>query len=323
MAGTTLPEGGPLGALIPSRKKPRQLTSTLALAFLSGFFVHAILTSAIPPAASPSTPGVRIPALASPAAAGTFCHDSTCVFDIGHNTGQDARYYLADAAHTGVRVVAVDANPALMRQSETRMASAVADGLLRLVTAGLAGRDGAVGSLTFWTNKNDKFSSFNESLGCRNGYGKVMPPGNRKYCARTIIPTRTCASLVEEFGTPVYAKVDIEGYDMMCVRSMLGLRTEQRPQYLSVENVFLPLVDSLVEAGYHGFKAVDQGALQTGLVGDEEGISGPWGDEAVDVLEGKKWLSAEALKRRVLPRSKIIGGRTVVIWYDMHAKLGD
>lgn len=242
------------------------------------------------------------------------------MLDIGHNNGQDTRAYLSDG-HT--RVVAVEANPVLINASRHKFATEIADGRLVLVGVGLAGKGAENGSLTFWVNENDKFSSFQEILGCRDGYGGYVAAGNHSYCRKVELDVTTCARLVERFGRADYVKIDIEGMDRACVESLGDVEMGMRPQYVSVENVNEGMVEVLVRLGYGGFKAVNQAALQVGTDEENRGRSGPWGEAAVDEVSGHRWMGAQEFARR-LPMRQIMemDGETMHVWYDLHAKLG-
>jgi hypothetical protein len=60
-------------------------------------------------------------------------------------------------------------------------------------------------------------------------------------------------------------KIDIEGLDMTCVRTLRQFR--QRPNYISIEsdkNNYSSIqleIDTLVELGYDGFQAIEQSAI--------------------------------------------------------------
>jgi hypothetical protein len=83
---------------------------------------------------------------------------------------------------------------------------------------------------------------------------------------------RTLRSLFEEFGTPYYCKIDIEGYDAKAVASLKGY--PDCPTYISCENscdsiaeinlndhLLYQALDALVSAGYTQFKLLDQQSL--------------------------------------------------------------
>lgn len=262
-----------------------------------------------------------------------FCSDENqCIFDIGHNTGQDTLFYLSDPQSKGMRILAVDANPQLVNASITRFSSAVASNTLKLLNTGLVGEPSSAvsssssssssdTSLTFWVNKNDKFSSFRESGGCRDGSSNYMPTGDHTFCRPITVPTRTCASLITEYGTPLYMKIDIEGFDGVCVRSVATLPVGMRPRFISVENVHKANIKLLQSLGYKWFKAVCQANFQWNKDNPKlNGMSGPWGEKAMDYERGDNWLTAqEIINRLPLPNNVTINGITRRGWYDIHA----
>lgn len=252
-----------------------------------------------------------------------FCDGRQCVFDLGHNSGQDTADYLTSGPPR-TRVVAVDANPVLISRSITRFSKHVREGRLRLVNSGLVARESERGNLTFWLNvQNDLYSSFKEELGCRNKFGgerdERMP---RQYCRPTTVQTRTCVDLINEFGTPTYLKIDIEGMDMACLHSLSELAVERRPKYVSMENVWLQSMQLLTKLGYDGFKVVDQLNVSWGRPTDMEGASGPWGEDAVDYERGKVWLTQSEVMKRIekMPRVKNFHKSNLSIWYDVHGR---
>lgn len=251
-----------------------------------------------------------------------FCElPGNCIFDVGHNTGQDTAFYLRDPK---ARVLAVEANPALVEGSRSKFAREIEEGRLRLISVGLTeGGDGGGRKTKFWINKNSKFSSFLEHLGCRDGWGKVMEEGDHTFCESIELETKTCRELVEEYGTPVYLKIDIEGMDKACIESVGEMEVDRRPKYLSVENVHKARIERLEALGYDGFKVVNQLRLEDGIEQDLMGYSGPWGDEAVDDERGKEWVGGEVMKTRLPLVTKVmVEGKEMSVWYDLHARKG-
>lgn len=245
-----------------------------------------------------------------------------CVMDMGFNSGQDTHFYLAD----GWRVVAVDANPVLIAAGRQRYAEALANGSLVLVPSGLIPESAvatAGSKLTFFKSKLDNvWSSFDAHWGCRHPNNTPLEAGeaiNPAYCTEIRVPTRTCAALVTEFGTPLYLKIDIEGRDTACLESLWTLPADRRPDYVSVENVTPAHIELLSGLGYGRQKVVDQRIIYDAYVGQPSllGNSGPFGDAAIDTVRGKGWASAAELNAR-LPLPGKVGG--VGTWYDLHGK---
>jgi FkbM family methyltransferase len=164
------------------------------------------------------------------------------VYDVGVHRGEDTEYYL----HKGFRVVGVEANPLLVEELRKKFAAEILDGRLTIVHAGIST---ACGEAEFWICDDiSEWSSFHREIAARDGA--------RHHSIR--IPTIKFESLLEQYGTPHYLKIDIEGNDDLCVHA---LSAWNKPKYLSYE---MPLRDGirdlsfLKEIGYTRFKIVSQ-----------------------------------------------------------------
>jgi FkbM family methyltransferase len=211
------------------------------------------------------------------------------VFDIGFNNGDDTAHYLA----RGFRVVAVEANPDLVKAGQARFADAIKDGRLELIGAALSETSG--GNVPFYVNAFDGRSSCIPEAGMLGGSFHVIS-----------VPTVTIGDLFARFGTPYYLKVDIEGNDWFCLRDL-----PEAPQYISVEAHRLEYLAVLYVRGYRQFKIVNQAEF-AGM------SSGPVSDTITD------WESLETVAYDYLHvrlgrerRSSLGNG-----WFDFHAKLG-
>ncbi|KAI0561022.1 methyltransferase FkbM family [Gracilaria domingensis] len=287
-----------------------------------------VVTNAAAVVAQPPQ-AASVPAPVSPFSSSLrYCEDTSrnngpCIFDIGHNNGQDTRDYLNE--HPNSRVVAIEANPTLVAESKVKFADAIAADRLKLIGIGITAIDPKKENtvrpkLKFYVNQNDKFSSFVENLGCRNYTGEVTAPGDRTFCSVMELDTRTCGDLVREYGTPIYFKIDIEGKDRACLESLEVLTESDRPKYTSIENVTELDIDILLRLGYKKFKVVNQNVLQQGVSDEVEGHSGPWGEDAVDAFTGKRWQTADEVKNRLpLTTKMVLDGKELHAWYDLHA----
>lgn len=164
---------------------------------------------------------------------------SDLIFDIGMNNGDDAAYYL----HKGYRVVAVEADPTLVDKARDRFAAQVHDGQLGLVNVGIAPERGVA---SFWIcDAQSQWNSFDRALASRRGL------------AHHAIDVRCCPfrDLLEQFGVPMYLKVDIEGHDHYCVAD---LRPDDLPSYVSLEITQVEMLFALRDLGYTGFKVISQ-----------------------------------------------------------------
>ena len=242
------------------------------------------------------------------------------VYDVGLHDGQDTDFYLKK----GFKVVAIDANPAVVGAAEKRFGRAVASGRLTLLNLGITQEDRAE-PLEFYVNeKITEWSSFVKDIALRDGH----PYHVEKVACRTL------ASVVREHGAPYYVKIDIEGHDKVALQSMLeaGLR----PQYVSVENGNDGMLKLFKDAGYTDFKYVQQRdipgtrAAATPLEGRgadhlfPPGASGPFGEETPG-----PWMDHDAAREAVSRvwdpdgNAKNPGHDDARDgWFDLHARLG-
>jgi FkbM family methyltransferase len=260
------------------------------------------------------------------------------IYDVGLHRGEDTQFYLAK----GFRVVAIDANEELCAEASARFAPQVASGRLRILNRAISAQSGEA---TFFRNaKRSEWGTIDPRWAERN-----RSKGAGSTC--TIVRASSLAEVTREFGVPYYAKIDIEGLDLVALRS-LGAATA-RPKYVSIESekVSFAALDAeftaLRELGYDRFKVVAQHevtrqrAPSPPLEGQycehvfERGASGLFGEEAPGA-----WVSAEAAieaYRPIFTRYRLIGDaadvRTRVLrqlaravgmgagWYDTHARL--
>jgi FkbM family methyltransferase len=164
---------------------------------------------------------------------------SDLIYDVGLHNGADTAYYL----HKGFRVVAIDANPVLTAFAGRRFEKEIATGQLAILNIGIAETEG---TLSFWVNEaNDTQSSFNEARAKR--YGP---------CHEIRVPCIPLSRVMSQHGVPYYMKVDIEGYDYVCIQA---LNSRDLPTYISVElESDHDLIAELHQLGYTKFKIVNQ-----------------------------------------------------------------
>lgn len=161
------------------------------------------------------------------------------VFDIGMNNGDDTALYLSK----GYRVVAVEANPLLVEQAAQRFKCEISEARVNLQNVGIAETQG---KLEFWVNETlSEWSSFRKEIAGRDGH--PLSP--------VTVDAVRLESLLEAFGVPRYMKIDIEGYDGVCLES---LHQAERPAYLSVEFNHSSLLEQARALGYTKFKVIDQ-----------------------------------------------------------------
>ncbi len=271
---------------------------------------------------------------------------SNLIIDVGMHDGQDTAFYLAK----GFDVVAVEANPDLVQAAEERFAPEIAGGRLRIIGAAVAEKQGTMplaiaDSMTIWSSLSPEFVERNET------HANV----EHRYVD---VPTVPFGEVLAETGVPYYLKIDIEGYDMLCVRALADFA--DRPAYLSVESnvtanhaplrLVLDELRTMRRLGYDSFSYVDQRRHPSIRLPDppREGHyvdqrftsdgSGPFGEELAS-----RWLSLPAAiaRAQVLRMQHNLGGyggrwrgtrighhyvrwvqRGAHSWYDLHARLG-
>lgn len=245
--------------------------------------------------------------------------DNGLVFDFGFFNGMDSWTYL----HQGMRVVAVEADPSLVQQANTNanFLPFLQTGQLSVLNLAIAPLDQNTDSwLTFYLNKCSKeWNSFYSSIGCRSCAPPYQEDPTKSSCTTPQVLATPCASVFQKHGTPKYFKLDIEGAEAGCYHAM---RTNPpfRPAYLSAEVGDAKLVDTLIGLGYKSFK----------LVAQKSGISGEWGDAALDCRTGNLWRSQPGARQELqgiftkapFPGDPCPGSAVGGSWYDLHAWVG-
>ena len=258
------------------------------------------------------------------------------IYDLGLHRGEDTEFYLMK----GFRVVAVEANSDLCAQVGERLEKFVANGKLTIVNKAISRTRGVVkfykSQESQWSTVVDSWAARNERLGSKS---EVQ-----------LVEAVSLAELLEEFGTPYYMKIDIEGMDRVALEAVAD--SGVRPKFLSIESEKVSVrrleeeIAMLKDMGYGCFKVVQQWdvpkqvpphpALEGAYVEHHfvRGSSGLFGEEAPG-----EWLSAkQALKRykRAFWKYRLYGDRPIIGgeltrkvarrlgmhpgWYDTHAK---
>ena len=173
--------------------------------------------------------------------------ESDLIFDIRMDNGEDTQYYLAK----GFRVVAVEANPTVCAEVGKRYAAAISQGRLTIVNRAIS--ESREPLMFYVCQTNSAWSTASPRLRdhWHSREGAVF--------TEISVDGATTSDIIDQFGVPYYAKVDIEGSDLVCLRGFA--RYETRPQYVSVEVDFYR-VDEMIrcatELGYKRFSLVGQ-----------------------------------------------------------------
>jgi FkbM family methyltransferase len=262
------------------------------------------------------------------------------IFDIGMNICEDTDFYL----RKGFRVLAVEADPASCAAAQERYPDEIASGRLTVLNRAISDTDEP---LRFYLCRTQSAWSTG-STELRDRWAKQGAEFDE-----IEVPAITSGELIGEFGTPHYAKIDIEGFDLLCLGGFKAVAAS--PDYVSVEVDFYrreELIDMLTSLGYGRFALVGQSTIPSqrprpgGLEGRaidytfRSGCSGLFGDELpvawVDVRELRRRCDAVVRQYRtsgLLGRFKgapFVGAGLAQYaksrlplaqdWYDIHAR---
>ncbi len=267
-------------------------------------------------------------------------HDDL-IFDIGMHSCEDSDFYLAK----GFRVLAVDANPLMCQAAAQRYAREIANGRFTIVNRAIS--ETGTPLMFYICQSNTAWSTASPRL--RDHWRERE---GAQFTEMEIQATTT-ADLVAAYGVPHYAKIDIEGFDLMCLRGFASCPL--RPNYVSFEVDFRAMdeaVECATALGYRRFALVGQraasqqtqphsaregGAIDytfcegaSGLFGRE--LPTPWVDASGVRSQCKaviRQYRAYGLTRRcagILPKASVESFQRRYLplacdWYDMHAAL--
>jgi FkbM family methyltransferase len=205
--------------------------------------------------------------------------DRQLIYDVGAHCGNDTGRYL----ELGYRVVAIEADPGLCSHLHRRFSREIAAGDLTVLNFGIAECDG---ELPFYLcSANSEWNSFDPNWACKHGTTSVE--------AR--IACRRFDSILTQYGVPRFLKVDIEGYDHLCLEA---LSADNAPEYVSFEcdRDSLAMVARLFDIGYRRFNLVNQFNFTT--------VSVPYPGDGAHL----KWSLVQLARRfvRAHPRVKTL-----------------
>ena len=162
------------------------------------------------------------------------------VFDLGMYDASDTTYFLEE----GFQVIAVEANPSLVARAQNSLSAYLKSGQLKIVHSAVGATDAPV-ELNVCGDDLGSSSIVENMVAARNPSGQITVPGI------------TMEKLFQQFDVPFYLKIDIEGMDEVCVRS---LTPNTRPKYLSFEasNDIEALLKFTSSLGYSQYKLINQ-----------------------------------------------------------------
>lgn len=179
------------------------------------------------------------------------------IYDIGMHTGRDTDFYLKK----GFNVVSIEANPSLVERAKIKFESEIETGQLVIIDKAIASDSSS--EIEFYVNEE------------KDDWGTISPDWNRTMNSNyrsIVVKTIQLDTIVRTYGIPYYIKIDIEGADILCLKSLLKM--DARPDLLSIELLTpsnlpnrkvdcLEILAHLNALGYRKFKISDQSKNET------------------------------------------------------------
>jgi FkbM family methyltransferase len=253
-------------------------------------------------------------------------HDDL-IIDVGMHDGEDTARFLA----AGYRVVAIEADARLVAAAQTRFAAEIDGDRLTLVEAAVSGERGTarfgLADDTIWSSLAPEMIARNERVGASYEYVEVQ--------------TIPFEDVLAEHGVPHYLKIDIEGYDILCVRALAS--QPDRPRYVSLETAASALrapADAVFDEfavlwtlGYRRFRYAEQAGSDNAAPRNGEWPGGSWHTAwgalaQAQVLRGYHNFAglggrfSASIPARAYRRTLRTLNRQMP-WYDLHAALPD
>jgi FkbM family methyltransferase len=164
------------------------------------------------------------------------------IYDVGLHNGGDTGYYL----QCGFRVLAIDANPAMIELAKKTYGEALSAGRLTLINKAISDK---TENRTFWVSDQSEWSSFDQSIAKREGV----------HAEPISVQCGLFSEILQTHGVPYYLKIDIEGSEDFCIKGLSAVK--ERPYYVSWESTYPRGVDqlrALRDLGYTRFKIIRQ-----------------------------------------------------------------
>lgn len=155
------------------------------------------------------------------------------IYDLGANKGQNLKYYLSKSE----QVLAVEANPFLAQNIQSKFFREIENGKLILVNKCITNFEGG-GYVNFYINK---YSS---------GLSRFTAPKIHPEDFKIIkIHQVTYGELVKRYGKPDFVKIDLEGFDKFVINYML--ENNLLPPYIQFENCGIDTIENLVASNFY------------------------------------------------------------------------
>lgn len=169
----------------------------------------------------------------------------TVIYDFGSNNGDDIPYYLLKAD----LVVAVEANPVLAKQIESRFAREMDAGTLAVENCVLTAAADEP-TVSFYVHNSEHVLS------------QFPRPAAMESFTELSLPARNVVDVIATYGEPTYVKIDIEHYDEAILAALFA--NDIRPPFISAESHSIEVFALMVTAGkYRSFNLVDGRSVST------------------------------------------------------------
>lgn len=168
------------------------------------------------------------------------------IYDFGMDLCQDSDFYL----NKGFRVVAIDANPSACDMARKRYPTEIANDRLTVVNAAVSNSSEPLifyvcTTLSAWSTASTALRD--EKMAAGALFDEITVPS-----------VRSC-DILNEYGSAHFAKIDIEGSDLVCLEGFRSIQT--KPHFISTEVDFYKLdrqLNCLSELGYRKFALLGQ-----------------------------------------------------------------
>lgn len=221
------------------------------------------------------------------------------IFDIGFNDGTSSKDYLKN----NYTVVGVECNPKLIKKCNIIYNKEINEGKLILIEKCIS-------------DDNDKVVKFYVDilLSVWGSTNKEIANRERPYVEYNV-KTITLKQLIEQYGTPIYCKIDIEGDDIIAIETLKDV--VEKPKYISCETecvgkdmhdsiTGLEVINKLKELGYTKY------IIYKNSVGDEFHF---------DLNKEYEWVDYETICEQLIEKRKKhdFSKGSWTFWYDVCA----
>lgn len=170
------------------------------------------------------------------------------VFDLGYYDGRSTLNFL----ESGFKVIGVECNPNMLNRCQILYKQYIDEERLILIDKAISNVDDS--TIPFYINNVNK-----EWSSCLK---KIPTRINDDDVEKILVKTITLKSMIKKYGCPYFCKIDIEGYDIIALKSLIG--EKELPKYIQAESEcigdedpdkidFLEILNTLRDLGYTKF----------------------------------------------------------------------